>query len=63
MEDFLSQISVVEYPAFRKMVKEKTHWTRTQYNDRRAGRVKLSLLERDVLQQVVREIKTRHETV
>ena len=59
MEDFLNKVVVGEYNLFRKRVMERTHWSWAQYNDRKIGRVKISPLEREVLEQVLAEMPSQ----
>lgn len=59
MKEFLDKVTVGEYNLFRKKVMERTHWSRTQYNDRKIGRVKISPLERDILNEVLNEMPSQ----
>ena len=59
MQEFLNKVTVGEYNLFRQKVMERTHWSRTQYNDRKIGRIKISPLERDVLEQVLEEMPSQ----
>ena len=59
MKEFLDKVTVSEYNLFRKKVMERTHWSRVQYNDRKIGRVKISPLERDILNEVLNEMPSQ----
>ena len=56
MKELLKQISVVDYPAFREKMMQRAGWSYPQYNARLVGKVKLSQLEREAVQQVIDEI-------
>ena len=58
MEEILRQVTVAEYPLFRQRVLScsRLNWSRTQFTDRKNGRIKVHPLELEVLQQIVNEI-------
>ena len=56
MKELMTKVTVAEYPTFRQQVIERCKWTRTQYNDRYAGRVKLSALETEIVQGVINQL-------
>lgn len=56
MEDILKEVSVSEYHIFRKECMERLNWNRTQYNDRRNGRIKIHPLELEVIRHIVSEL-------
>lgn len=57
MKEVLKFVSVSDYPKFKEMVMEVTKWSRTQYNDRKTGRIKISHVERQVLRGIAEQIK------
>lgn len=56
MKEFMKHVTVAEYPIFRQQAIERCKWSRTQYNDRYIGRVRLSALEEDIIRQIIAEL-------
>lgn len=57
MREVLKLVSVEDYSEFKKRVIERTHWTRTQYNDRKIGRIQISYIDREVLLEIAEQLR------
>lgn len=56
MDTILQQITVSEYDEFKRLVRERLGWSRTQYNDKKNGRLKIHPLELRELQAIVDDL-------
>ena len=61
MIHLLKEISYADYPTFRNEMIRRCRLTNQQYNDRKTGRVRLSLLEQQIAEDIVEELNNKME--
>lgn len=61
MKNLLKDVSYADYPTFREEMIKRCKLTNQQYNDRKTGRVRLSLLEHQIAEDIVEELNNKME--
>lgn len=61
MKNLLKNVSYADYPTFREQMIKRCKLTNQQYNDRKTGRVRLSLLEQQIAEDIVEELNNKME--
>lgn len=56
MKNLLREISYADYPTFREEMIRRCKLTNQQYKDRKTGRVRLSLLEREIAEDIINNL-------
>lgn len=56
MKEFLKKVSVLHYQTFREMAMRECNWNYQQYNNRLQGRTKVTPLEAEKLNDIVKQL-------
>lgn len=56
MKEFLKRVSAFHYKAFRELAMKECKWNYQQYNNRLQGRTKVTPLEAEKLNDIVKQL-------
>lgn len=56
MEEFLKRVSVLNYQSFREKAMKECNWNYQQYNNRLQGRTKVTPLEAEKLDAIIKQL-------
>lgn len=56
MKEFLKRVSAFHYQAFREQAMRECNWNYQQYNNRRQGRTKITPLEAEKLEAIIKQL-------